>query len=405
MTEYFPFGVTPEFMLDEVQAISSTFGKVTIVPRYPRSGRDGPKWPLPENVALDLSLARMLNPRFGRRGDWWGVQLRRVREQFSGTSRQRRDLWPDEGSKGWAWRKLEALALAEYATTLKWARLRQAPDLSYTFWLGSWTAALGEAWPGIPLVSRAHGYDLYSEANGLASLPMQREAAQASTLIALISRQGLDYLSGSYPELSEKMEVHYLGSEDPGGMSNRSTDGIIRVWSVSNVVPVKRVPLIAASLCEVARTTPVHWTHIGGGSGLRQVRQVLKSKPSELSVSLLGSRSHTDVLSRLRKGPADVFVNASASEGLPVSLMEAQSMGIPTVATDVGGVTELLEPTLDHLVVDSVEAKELGRAIALAALSPPTAAVERRERWQQRFDAKDNAGTFAQRLLSLREGR
>ena len=40
--------------------------------------------------------------------------------------------------------------------------------------------------------------------------------------------------------------------------------------------------------------------------------------------------------------PVDLFLTVSANEGIPVSIMEAQSFGIPVIATDVGGISEIV---------------------------------------------------------------
>ena len=42
------------------------------------------------------------------------------------------------------------------------------------------------------------------------------------------------------------------------------------------------------------------------------------------------------------KVPYHVFLNVSISEGIPVSIMEALSFGIPTIATNVGGTKEIV---------------------------------------------------------------
>ena len=44
------------------------------------------------------------------------------------------------------------------------------------------------------------------------------------------------------------------------------------------------------------------------------------------------------------------FFNCSFSEGLPVSIMEAMSFGIPCVATNVGGVSELVDDSNGKLL-------------------------------------------------------
>src|SRR5699024_3636417 len=40
---------------------------------------------------------------------------------------------------------------------------------------------------------------------------------------------------------------------------------------------------------------------------------------------------------------ADIFVLLSKSEGLPLSIIEAMREGIPVIASDVGGVNEILQ--------------------------------------------------------------
>jgi glycosyltransferase involved in cell wall biosynthesis len=39
---------------------------------------------------------------------------------------------------------------------------------------------------------------------------------------------------------------------------------------------------------------------------------------------------------------ADAFVMSSTSEGLPISLLQAFSMGLPAIVTDVGGMAEVV---------------------------------------------------------------
>lgn len=61
---------------------------------------------------------------------------------------------------------------------------------------------------------------------------------------------------------------------------------------------------------------------------------------------------------------SDVFVLPSFAEGVPVSLMEAMASRVPVIATNVGGVTELIEHGVSGLVVPPSDAVSLKDAIA-----------------------------------------
>ena len=67
---------------------------------------------------------------------------------------------------------------------------------------------------------------------------------------------------------------------------------------------------------------------------------------------------------------ADIFVLPSVSEGLPISIMEAMAAGKPVVATDVGGVAELVDQGSTGQIVPPRSAPALADALAQLALDP-----------------------------------
>ena len=60
---------------------------------------------------------------------------------------------------------------------------------------------------------------------------------------------------------------------------------------------------------------------------------------------------------------SDIFVLPSNHEGLPNSLMEAMAMGLPCVATDVGGVRQLITDSSKGTVVSPKSSAEIASAI------------------------------------------
>ena len=70
---------------------------------------------------------------------------------------------------------------------------------------------------------------------------------------------------------------------------------------------------------------------------------------------------HRDDVERLLTG-FDVFVLASHREGYPRAAMEAASMGLPIVATDIRGCREIVDPGVNGVLVPVEDASALARA-------------------------------------------
>jgi glycosyltransferase involved in cell wall biosynthesis len=67
---------------------------------------------------------------------------------------------------------------------------------------------------------------------------------------------------------------------------------------------------------------------------------------------------------------ADIIVSSSRSEALPMSLLEAMSMGKPVVATRVGGVPEVVTDGYDGMTVPARDPAALAAAIRSLAEDP-----------------------------------
>ncbi len=104
------------------------------------------------------------------------------------------------------------------------------------------------------------------------------------------------------------------------------------------------------------------------------------------SVRLLGYRNDVPYL----LAASDVFILASAHEGLPVSIMEAMVSALPVVATAVGGVPEAVEDGVTGLLVPAHDPEALAHALVSVAGDRPLRAAmgaAARERTQQ-FDIR-----------------
>jgi glycosyltransferase involved in cell wall biosynthesis len=78
-------------------------------------------------------------------------------------------------------------------------------------------------------------------------------------------------------------------------------------------------------------------------------------------VNFLGNLSERDVTRELSS--SDLFVLPSLAEGVPVSLMEAMAIGVPVIATNIAGTSELVEDGRTGLLVRPSDAHVLAEAI------------------------------------------
>ena len=68
---------------------------------------------------------------------------------------------------------------------------------------------------------------------------------------------------------------------------------------------------------------------------------------------------------------ADIFVYPSYHEGMPMAVIEAMACGLPIVATQVGGLPDLVCPPLNGLLVPAGRPDQLAEAIRQLVADPP----------------------------------
>jgi len=86
---------------------------------------------------------------------------------------------------------------------------------------------------------------------------------------------------------------------------------------------------------------------IAGDGNYRE--QLEKLAAGNGTIKFLGIKDKQGIIDML--SITDVFVNPSYSEGLPTSVMEAASMGVPIIATDVGGTREIIKHNQSGILI------------------------------------------------------
>ena len=190
------------------------------------------------------------------------------------------------------------------------------------------------------VVSRCHGFDLYDERAYLNYQPFKAEMIERFDGIFPCSENGSNYLRKQFPEYSYKINTAYLGVEDHFKGNYPEINDEFHIVSCSNVIPIKRVDKIIEALKVIE--APIRWTHFGDGELFEQLREKAKSLPTNITVEFKGRVPNSEIYEFYNNKNVNLFINVSSSEGLPVSIMEAISFGIPVIATDVGGTSEIV---------------------------------------------------------------
>ncbi len=404
-TGVFPYGSGEAFLEPEIPHLARAFSTVTVVPRH----ASGSARPLPPNVKVDDSLARLHRPR-GRRNRPRALALcMSSRHLYGELLRRPVTLLQLPAADHLLGHLAAALRMRRWLEDrIKSGAVDPATTVCYCYWL--WVEAVGagmvrEHYPELRVVSRAHGFDLYQERHSPPYIALQHFAVRSANRVLAVSQSGRDHLAGLYPGEAERLGIARLGTADPEGVSAASTDGVLRVLTCARLEDVKRPELMVRSLAALARRwpdQPVEWTHFGDGTLAEGVRNAAESMlPDSVRWTLAGEVPNAAVRGHYLSSPVDLLLSTSSSEGVPVSMMEAQSFGVPVVGTAVGGVPEIVSPATGVLLPPDAEPDDF--AAAMTTFLPPgdRAACMResaRERWLARYRADENFPRFANLL-------
>lgn len=135
--------------------------------------------------------------------------------------------------------------------------------------------------------------------------------------------------------------------------------GVPVVAIVGRLVPIKNHVLFVEAAERISMERPDAVFVVAGDGELRSMLEAESERSLGGRIRFLG---WTMDLSSLYAA-ADVVVSTSLSEGTPVALIEALAAGRPVVATDVGGVSEVVEHGRNGFLAASGDAEGLARAV------------------------------------------
>lgn len=340
-TSSYPYGSGETFIENEIGYLARAFDRVVIISNDMHSAQTRE---VPPNITLERmpyelnSSQKVISPFFALSSlffkeikiirDTYKLKLNKLIINTMLVSLTKRFLFR---------RKIETLV-----------RKHSSTDDSvylYSYWANDIAVAITSvSLPNVKKkICRAHGWDVYFEANKSNYLPFRKLLFMNLNTLCFISRKGFDYYQKMFPELQHNICVSYLGVPIQK-YNTEKCNQIFSIVSCSSIIPLKRVNLIAQALCSLSEFE-IDWIHFGNGplfDDLSEYCKVNFHKPT-LHYKLKGYVENKDVVHFYETHFVDCFINVSSTEGIPVSIMEAMSFGIPVIATNVGGTTEIVK--------------------------------------------------------------
>jgi N-acetyl-alpha-D-glucosaminyl L-malate synthase BshA len=207
----------------------------------------------------------------------------------------------------------------------------------------------------LPFITTLHGTDITLVGSNRSYLPITKFSIEQSDGVTAIS----EYLLGqTIKEFDIKRPIEVIPNFVNCDLYTRAADGQLRgqvapagepiLMHLSNFRPVKRVTDAVEIFALVRAKMPAKLVLIGDGPDRGAAEYLVRKKKLQKDVLFLGKQDQ--VYRKLAS--ADLFLLPSRLESFGLAALEAMACEVPVIATNVGGVPEVVEHGVDGYLVE-----------------------------------------------------
>lgn len=255
-----------------------------------------------------------------------------------------------------------------------WRLLRKNHDVIHTqtrFFTTSFLGLLVAKLKRVPLVHTEHGarhsilsnkaIDLISRAYDHSIGAQVVKSARINIGVSEAACEFLKHLGGTTVQL-----VHdgidttiFKKKEDTNyGQKLAIGDDAVVITFVGRLIYAKGVQDLISAFSKIKDTAPeIKLLIVGEGPYRANLENLARQTDCASSILFLGQKNQDEVIDAL--SATDIFVNPSYSEGLGISVLEAASIGLPIIATDVGGTGEIIAEQETGILVKPASIEQL----------------------------------------------
>ncbi|HTZ32324.1 MAG TPA: N-acetyl-alpha-D-glucosaminyl L-malate synthase BshA [Methylomirabilota bacterium] len=223
----------------------------------------------------------------------------------------------------------------------------------------------------LPFITTLHGTDITLVGNNPNFLPITRYSIEQSDGVTSIShylyRQTLEEFHIRRPIEVIPNFVNcdlYARKPDAKLRAEWAPDGEPILMHLSNFRPVKRILDAIEIFAQVREKMPAKLVMIGDGPDRQPAEELARKRGVEKDVLFLGKQNGI----REKLGQADLFLLPSQLESFGLAALEAMACEVPVIATNAGGVPEVIENGVDGYLVEPGDVK-LAAKYAIELLS------------------------------------
>jgi N-acetyl-alpha-D-glucosaminyl L-malate synthase BshA len=216
----------------------------------------------------------------------------------------------------------------------------------------------------LPFITTLHGTDITLVGNNPSFLPITRYSIEQSDGVTSISH----YLCRRTVEefgIKRPIEVIpnfvncdlYCRHPNPQLRAEWAPDGEPILMHLSNFRPLKRILDAIEIFALVREKMPAKLVMIGDGPDRVPAEELARTRGVEKDVLFLGQQNGV----REKLGQADLFLLPSKLESFGLAALEAMACEVPVIATNAGGIPEVIEHGVDGYLVEPGDVQQAGR--------------------------------------------
>jgi len=212
----------------------------------------------------------------------------------------------------------------------------------------------------LPFITTLHGTDITLVGSNRSFLPITRFSIEQSDGVTAISTYLLNQTLKEF-DIKRPIEVIpnfvncdlYTRTPDPALRAQWAPNNELVLMHLSNFRPVKRITDAIEIFALVRAKMPAKLVLIGDGPDRGAAEYLVRKKKLQKDVFFLGKQDQVYKFLSC----ADLFLLPSQLESFGLAALEAMACEVPVIATNVGGVPEVIEHNVDGFLVEPGDIK------------------------------------------------